>query len=149
MRDPDYGFSVRGEVRTPRHTWQAWSMPLPKPRGARLGLWLLQCPFAHSFWHQWVLILAHLRPGEGLPAPVGSGHELAIFAVDPQFELTADVEWPAGCLMYPPVCVGFDRFGDDDQGALERVELLIEATMRRQLSPDDDYRRTWENLLRA
>jgi hypothetical protein len=145
----DFGFCMaREQSRTPRHAWQAWRLEMRPEARAQIGSWLLECPFAHPVWSQWVLSLVHLRALEGLPVAVGSGHSLAIFAVDPCYELGPEAGVTPRSLMSPPVVVDFATFGANDVRAVERVEALIEATMRRELSPDDDYQRRWEIRLR-
>jgi len=144
----DFGFSLPGEVRTPRHSWEAWRLTMPPEARAQIGLWLLRCPFAHPIWSQWVFSLAHLRPLEGLPAAVGSGHNLAIYAVDPCVELDPDEPVRPGSMLSPPMVFDFDVYGEDDVRAVARVEALIECTVRRQLSPDDDCRNEWRHALR-
>lgn len=144
VRDPDLGFSVHAELTTPRHTWRAWRCVLTPSDSAAIALWLLDCPFAHPVWHQWLLSLVHLREVEGLPPPVGRGHELVIFAVDPQIGLEPDVQLNTRALMMPPIVLRFASYDGDDIGAEAHVESLVEATMRRELSPDDDCRRLWQ-----
>jgi len=147
MRDCDFGFSLPAAARSPRHTWECWRLTLPPANASQIGRWLLRCPFAHPVWSQWVVSLVHLRPVGGLPAAVGSGHNLAIFAVDPCHELEPDEPVPPRALLSPPIAFDFDVFGACDWRAVERVELLLECTMRRELSPDDDCRRLWRELL--
>lgn len=145
-------FEPTGETfHTPRHTWLAWRMPMdPAGSGAELARWLLHCPYAHPVWERWLISLAHLRPMPGLPDADGTGHQVAIFAIDPDANLVPDpdvAQLPPRCLMQPPVIETFPQFGEDDAAALARVEKLIEMTVRRALSPDDDYRALWRQLL--
>ncbi len=143
-RDPDYvGAGM----------WRAWRAEVPKDDRPHAGVasWLLHCPGAHPFWSNWWILLVHLRPVEGVPAPKittpGAGWELLCFAQQPDVEPNADDQ--TGTFRYLTPQDWVVQFGDvkDDATAIEVGEAVVRAIMSGTLSPDSDYRTFWKTTI--
>ncbi len=133
---------------------KAWSIPL-KPQSpaeeACLACWVVHATWAHAFWSYWGITLVHLRDMPGVPSAhknyPQAEYELVIAAIDPD-ECPPDRDAFVPAYLHPiDVVKQFD--GVRDRDAVRIVELAVDAIVAGQLSPDQDYRRTWNRVIDA
>lgn len=110
---------------------------------AGLAAWIVEADWAHPWWHSYWVALVHLRPCEGVQAPVvqlvGATHEVMVYALDPmRTPSLGDV--PA--LLLPANFVG-QWVEASDAEAVAKVEGHVAEILRGELSPDTDHRRAW------
>lgn len=135
---------------------KAWRLDLDKwsksggiRRDAHAGIasWIVEAPFAHPFWHSYIINLIHLRPVAGLSAPqiylAGATHEIFVNALDPAKDRRPTVDCVA-----PPYCLTPCNFAGqfiepNDQSAIERAEEAVRDICRGTLSPDTDFVSQW------
>lgn len=131
---------------------KAWKFDLSKARAnpqlakdddATVCTWIVYVPWAHGFWHSYMLACIHLRPIEGVKAPTihlpGATHEILLFALDPKFRPS-----PSENLHFltPPNFIG-QFMAESDEKAAERIEGDVRDILAGTLSPDTDFRRMW------
>lgn len=108
---------------------------------ATLVSWLLHRPDAHSFWHNYIVSLIHLRPLPGVdPAflhTADATHEVIIIALNPSHEPNPDDVDSIRILTPPNLNQQLRNY--TDAGALALVEKMITALVG-PLSPDSDHR---------
>ena len=115
-----------------------------------LGLWLITGPF-HPVWNQWIVSLIHLRDGENEQLPAqrknpNLTHQLIIASINPDTPATADSPIEEIGLLTPHD-LAHQFQAENDAAALERVEQCLELVKQEKLSPDSDYRKTWQRHL--
>lgn len=105
--------------------------------------WIVFAPWAHPVWHSYVVLLYDLTteiPDQ--PAPVlyldGATHELMVFALDPSHPAEPPVHTLA------PANHGYQFRADSNEAARDRVVALLEMIAAGTLSPDTDYRLSWD-----
>lgn len=101
----------------------------PNPNSvASLGRWNLTLPNQHPFWDRYVLCLCHLRDCAGLSPAIkhrpGVTHEIAVFAIDPDFPESAFQN--GGVCVLEPVnyCCQFDS--PSDQKAYDIAQAMVQ-----------------------
>lgn len=114
---------------------------------AFVALWIVEAPWAHKFWHSYMLATIHLRPLAGVAPPVvvefGATHEISLYALDPSHPRgPAIAEHQAIRLLYPPNYVGQFK-SDGDAYAAGRAEQTVREICEGLLSPDTDFRSEW------
>jgi hypothetical protein len=139
---------------------RAWQLRLRAP-GARevrdhdatVGGYIVHAPGGHPLWSFWIVSVIHLRPIDGVRAPVisrpGATHELLIMSLDPRQPLpTLDVTdgWRVAWLS--PIDIVEQFTAADDAVAAEILDLSVRAIVDGRLSPDQDFRATWRVTLR-
>jgi hypothetical protein len=141
-----------------RDTGRAWRVDLRvmfrRPdidplTAATVALWMIEAPWAHPFWHSYVLSLIHLAPLLGLDDPIltldHATHEIMLYALDPT-QPRESITTGAGvhCLS-PANYVG--QFIEIERGeAIQRARLAVAAVCAGLLSPDSDARASWHAL---
>src|SRR5262245_38385749 len=74
---------------------RAWDFPHPAHSSA-LAAWMVHAPGYHPAWHSYLISVAHLRDGAGMPKAVKydgrATHEVAVFALDPKHPVVLDGE---------------------------------------------------------
>lgn len=114
-----------------------------------LSTWLIEGPF-HLMWSQWMCSLVHLRgEHQGKPARLQfpeATHELVILAQHPDHPLTRD-STPDSLRPMTPIDVAQQFRAADDAAALKRIEGLLDMVRNGRLSPDQDFRSVWRQLL--
>ena len=122
---------------------------------ATLVMWVIEAPWAHPFWHSYVLVLVHLRPlPDGRPTKLyfeGATHELWLHALDPggrRQPLISGFEplGSASCRPLTPINFAAQFIEPDDTSALGRVERAVRRVCNGTLSPDTDFIRQWMHL---
>ena len=126
---------------------RAWRLPLTAagPSSA-LGGWLLEAPWAHPFWHSYLLTAIHLRPaGDAAPAVIvvpGATHERTLLALDPKVPRGGILRGgPVHWLQPANFVAQFARATDAE--ALAEADAAAQAVVDGRLSPDTDLRAQW------
>jgi hypothetical protein len=139
---------------------RAWSLNLETLRKAcnitaeqdcLLAIWFVEVPWAHMFWHSYAIVLAHLRPLEGVVPPTiylaDATHEIDIFALDPDKPRQSLME---GTVPFGTACMQPANFGAQfiatDEDAAKKVRGNVEQILAGQLSPDSDYANVWGEI---
>lgn len=138
----------------------AWRVPLWRTDPAHeacLAVWLVEAPGYHPAWSRWLMNLIHLRDIPGVkPAHrkfPSATHELVIAALDPE----SYGEHDAVIAGTPPKDFGWQHLTPidvieqfevpADQMAVRIAELSVGCILDGKLSPDQDYRRVWHDVL--
>ncbi len=126
----------------------------PPDWSAGLGAWLVNAPGAHPFWAWWRVDVIHLRPITGVrPAHKGypdAEFEFLIVALDPDkplCEVDGDLNGPP-CSFLTPIDVVEQFHGVTDQQASRICRDAVNAIAAGRLSPDQDYRAIWREVIR-
>lgn len=151
MREPDRS---AGPIK-------AWKGKVPEGMDplANIGAWVVQGPF-HPAWNTWMIAIVHLRDHPRVePAKKQypeAEYEFMIWACDPSIPFDVD-EWDRtarwgpedkGRFLTPPdAVIQFD--GINDIQASELLDLAVDLILDGSMSPDSDYRKDWEDGLRA
>jgi hypothetical protein len=138
------------------NAWRATLRPvgqrLKPDHDASVARWIVQAPGCHPFWDHWALTVIHLRPIEGVPAPVirtpGATHEVLFLSLNPEEPLPPldTTTWGPHYrlpFMSPPdlatqIAVANDAVAD------HMLELAIATIVSGGASPDQDFRAWWE-----
>lgn len=135
---------------------QAWHIEndsdVPDHR-ATLASWLVKRPGAHPFWQWWLLSVISLRDIEGVPPAhkryPEAEYEFMIATVDPESHPDPKPEDALpGFGLLRPIDVIVQFHGVTDDQARRIAGLAIDAIVHGMLSPDQDYRRSWESAIR-
>lgn len=117
---------------------------------AAIETWIVEAPWAHPVWHSYWVILMHLRPMPGMPAPKlyreDATHELIIFALDPAKPRAPTVEGRDGAYRLEPANFAAQLLETSDEAARTRVEGAIDLIIAGELNPDTDAMRQWVAL---
>lgn len=137
---------------------RAWTLPIEEQMAkahtpdevATLAMWLVEAPWAHLAWDKWLVSIIHLRDipnvKEAKKKYPEAEYELMVAALDPQHPI--DLDNPRWIFLQPVDLV--EQFhGVDDAVAVHIIELLVDRVVAGVLSPDSDYRRAWQELLRS
>lgn len=120
---------------------------------ATLALWFLRSPLAHPFWSWWVVSAIHLRPIAGVkPAAIrepGATHEILVVALHPDSPppQPRGMRAPPALRFLTPIDVQQQFVAIDDRGAVLLCERLVDACCAGRLSPDQDYRSAWREVI--
>jgi hypothetical protein len=114
--------------------------------------WLIEAPWAHPLWNQYLVMLYDLTsehpdgpPKLYLP---DATHEFAVHALDPDFPVAKDAPLASSelrTLMPPNYCYQFKA--ESDEAAQARVQMIVDGIVAQHLSPDTDFRSLWNKLL--
>lgn len=148
--------------RVERHEGQgqvvAWDCPIVgKLSKFHVSLWLLRVPGAHAFWQHWFLGVISLKDAPGVPPAHKTSpemtHELSVYTINPEscphpsphdFE-EMGIKWPR--LTPPDHQVQFQV--PSDRQAKKIADMLVKEILDRRLSPDQDYRQLWKDLIES
>jgi hypothetical protein len=114
-----------------------------------LNAYLISVYGAHPFWNWWLISAIHLRDVEGMPAAVKeyptATHEFIILTLDPKC-CPPDSDDPQYKYLLPAdVLIQFDGLTDTDVAKFctDAVTAIVDG----QMSPDQDYRSAWRQLI--
>jgi hypothetical protein len=139
----------------PTRAWNLFNrmrVPTTKDHLAAVALWLVNAPHVHPFWQWWCISMVHLRSIDGVKEPhkqfEDAAYEFVIFAINPEACPEPDPESNDGY----PWLVPFDvvhqlREGITDEQAAEMTEWAVRAICVGHMSPDQDYRQVWDEVL--
>lgn len=146
MRDDDK-ISLEPTL-TGRHG-KAWKIDVSKHAKAFpacIALWMVEAPWAHPFWHSYIISLVDLkeRPTDEVKPTLyfpTATHELMVLAMDPRLAREQAFERVSGLCLYPP------NFGaqmtSDDATADKLIEATVKEILAGDLSPDTDFTFEW------
>ena len=103
--------------------------------------WVLKAPWAHPLWHTYVALLYDLTTPTDRPPVLyreGMTHEIMIYALDPEKPAT----WPFSLLS--PANHGYQFKAASNEAASVRITSLLSDIVALKLSPDTDFRSTWD-----
>lgn len=114
---------------------------------AGVALWLVEAPWAHPFWHSYMLTLIHLRPLPGVPEArimlPGATHEMWLHALDTSTKRTAVIAQGHPPRPLQPMNFGAQIIAETDEAAAARIEDAVRRICAGTLSPDTDFIRQW------
>lgn len=111
---------------------------------ATIAQWVVECRWAHPFWHNYWIAIIHLRPTKQMPEPKinlpGATHEIWVFALNPLETPSLDNNWPI--LLSPGNFIG-QFIASTDIDAEQTLENTVQDIIDGKLSPDTDFRHEW------
>lgn len=119
--------------------------------------WIVDAPWAHPVWNQYLVTLYDLTTPTEHGAPTiyleGATHEFIVYSLDPgqRFDAVPAFDNDAEIMrmskaMLEPGNHGYQIVADDDAAATSRIEKVVAAIAEGRLSPDTDFRTTWDAL---
>lgn len=131
---------------------KAWEVKKPDD-GPDAGIVAYQVnrPGAHPWWEWWVVSVVSLRDIDGIPVARKSypeaTHEFVIASLSPDDPVPMpDDPAPKYCYL-TPIDVVHQFHGLDDGQAKDLCAAAIKAIVIAGISPDQDFRAFWKNLL--
>jgi hypothetical protein len=137
---------------------RAWRVKYTPPKGTEnrdgtVALWIINAPWAHPIWSNYMLLCVHLRPlSEGAAAIIhkpGATHEVILWALDP--DAPVPVETGEGMTMKPQLLQPSNFAGqfivERDEAARAMIEeQVVKPICEGTLNPDTDATWQWINL---
>jgi hypothetical protein len=118
-----------------------------------VGIWFIHADDIHPHWENFVVILMHLRPIEGLAAPKKSdprsAYEVVVATLNPDFPvpdlMLMDQAQGQGMVILLPADfeAQFPEVKGGDAFAYELVDEMAVDIVEGRLLPDIDYRAQW------
>lgn len=124
---------------------------------ASVVYWVIEAPWAHAFWHSYMLVLVHLRPlKDGRPTKFhlpNATHEMWLNALDPFVPREPTIREGAPWCPLTPDNFAAQFIAPDDAAAMSRIERDVKRICDGTLSPDTDFIRDWialygDNMIR-
>lgn len=113
------------------------------PKSAVIAAWVINAPWAHPFWSNYLLTIIHLRPVPEIGPPMiyiqGATHEIVVYAIDPKWTVKRDEIPP----LLHPANFASQFIARDDAEAAERASKSVREILDGQLSPDTDFTQSW------
>ncbi len=114
---------------------------------ASVAAWIVEAPWAHPFWSNYLISVSHLRPVSGLTDPKiyvdGASHEIVLHALNP--DVAPSLVRPASTILAPAnFAAQWVAGGDIDADG--KIEQCVERILDRTLSPDTDAISQWIQL---
>lgn len=115
--------------------------------------WVIDAPWGHPIWSQYLVALYDLTTPDEEAGPVkfyldGATHEFLVFALSPDYPVPRDA--PISTTRFVPLHpanYGYQFKADSDDAALARVQEIVDSIVAKKLSPDTDFRSLWNKLL--
>lgn len=118
-----------------------------KDQDALLMTHLIASNEFHPAWTQWLCMLIHQRPIDGIAPPVKAYEEaeydLIVYAIDPDTPITSTTIRFGEFKMLESVDSSVQFHGVTDDQAIGIQQRMMQLTANGQISPDVDYRRAW------
>lgn len=114
--------------------------------------WLVSAPWAHLAWNDYGVFLCDLDTPTATPVTKyreDVTHEVTVWALNPDGEHKTGPnpkDWSLDMLQ--PANHGYQFAARSNDEAFDRIAGLVKAIENRQLSPDTDFRSTWDELFR-
>lgn len=128
-----------------------------KVEGSAWGVtWVIQAPWAHPAWSQYVLALFDLTSDTGNPPILympGATHEFQLYALDPNYPVS-EADRPSAMIeqdrmrLLSPASHGYQFRAATNYHAADRIQAVVDMIVRHELSPDTDWRMNWDVLFR-
>lgn len=146
MRDDDK-ISVEPTL-TGRHgrAWLIDTSKFEKAFPACIALWMVEAPWAHPFWHSYIISLVDLKERESdeekptLYFPTAT-HEFMVLAIDPRKKRMQAFEMVSDFCLHPPNFSA--QMTSDDVQAAKLIEATVKEILSGDLSPDTDFTHEW------
>ncbi|OYW56817.1 MAG: hypothetical protein B7Y80_01660 [Hyphomicrobium sp. 32-62-53] len=116
---------------------------------AALDIWMIEAPWAHPFWHSYIIGLQHLRPvlgGDVIIHRPGATHEFFVAALNPDAPREPFMLGDASPAYLTPLNFVAQLVEESDEVARERVRDAVLRICAGSLSPDTDFRGQWVAL---
>ena len=135
---------------------QAWLIPnesTDPSHQASLASWIVNVPGAHPFWAYWMVAVCHLRPLPGVKPALKkyeeAEFEFLIATIDPELcpNPTPEYALSEGLRFLTPIDVAEQFHGVTDHDAIRVCEGAIRAILQGAMSPDQDYRSVWRDVI--
>jgi len=134
---------------------KAWRILMPEnPESAwvaSIAQFVVNVPGAHPFWSFWGVTMIHLRDIPGVPPAhrrfLEATHEFGILAFNPEHGVP-NVDNPDRYHYLTPPDVVEQFAGVNDDQAAKVCELAVRAIVDGRISPDQDYRPVWKEVIR-
>jgi hypothetical protein len=136
---------------------RAWNLDLTRiPEGqkhATVASWLVNVPGAHPFWAYWTITVVTLKDLPGVPPAKKrypeAEYEFMILAIDPERcpEPDPDKIIIEGYPHLSPIDVIEQFHGISEADAGRLVDGAVRAVLSGHVSPDQDFRPAWRNLI--
>ena len=134
---------------------KAWLLESKSPvpdHQACLTAWLINVPRAHPFWQWWTVNMIHLRDIPGVrPAHkqyASAEYEFMIAAINPEQCPNPDPDKvDEGYPFLHPLDVTEQFDGVSDAEAVRICEGAVRTILAGEISPDQDYRSWWHELI--
>jgi hypothetical protein len=117
-------------------------------KDATADTWIINAPWAHPVWPNYILYCVHLRqiPGQSKEPVIhkpGATHEIGLYALNPDHVPAVDGS-PFYFLM-PPNYVG-QFIAESDEHARQIIRHTVDEICAGRLNPDTDARKHWKQL---
>jgi hypothetical protein len=129
---------------------KAWRIDVTKMSSQHTTIvgWILHCPWAHPMWANYALAIVHLREAPGIKDAhkkfPEATHEIQVLALHPDW----NGDPYALSMLMPPNLIEQATF-IDDIAASQWLGDRIQQILRAELSPDSDYRKAWQILVKT
>lgn len=129
-----------------------WAVLFDHPGKVPWGVsWIISAPWAHPVWHQYGLYLYDLTsPHKDGPPTIhapGATHEFLLYALDPAKPVPRNAETAAGAQWLQPPNYGYQFKAESDLVARQRLQKVVDRIVAKEISPDTDFRQTWNDHL--
>jgi hypothetical protein len=114
--------------------------------------WIINAPWAHPLWHQYVMALYDLTTPHADGPPTlhlpDATHEFMLFALDARYPIEKDAPiYAAELRRLVPPNYAYQFKAESNDAALARVQEIVDGIVAEKLSPDTDFRSLWDKLL--
>lgn len=108
--------------------------------------WLITAPWAHPWWKDYLLALYPIDHPDCVHFKAGVTHEFILYALEdgklPEIDADGNVLGPFHKLT--PANHGYQFRAENNDAAIKRMQEIVDAIDRMQVSPDTDYRSQWD-----
>lgn len=128
---------------------KAWNLIIPFDHPCTLAMWWIESPHFHAAWSRWCISFIHLRDTPKAPKAIlthpDNTHEMIISAIHPDSVEPLSENSQVRFLDPPDVALQI-RLPDD--GACRKLaERCAREVCQGSMSPDQDFRRVWNQLI--
>lgn len=116
--------------------------------------WIIQAPWAHPHWHQYLISLYDLTTPYEKGGPVklylpNATHEFILWALHPKnpFSVGSKLTDNTPFVTMEPPNYGYQFQASSNEAAVARVQEIVDGIVDQKLSPDTDFRSLWNKLL--
>ena len=121
---------------------RAWTVVVPtkgKVPDAECISWVVEAPWCHENWSQYLFTCIHLRPQDGLPPAVinldGATHEFCVYVIARTTPTTPDQDLAKDMFnVMRPVAHNFQFIAESDEKAIEKVRDCVWAVINKKMS---------------
>ena len=112
----------------------------------RYRTWLINAPWAHPWWQDYLLSLYPINHPDCVHFKAGVTHEFMLYALEDGKlpEIDADGVPLGPFVKLTPANMSYQFRAENDEAAIKRMQEIVDAIDRMQVSPDTDYRSQWD-----